>query len=100
MLIDRDIKSYLPNLQRAYLMRTDSNNGFNAQNALWEATKDYFNILHDYTQRLEWTRIKHDNINDLQFPSITFDYVPNEVYRNLLSVNHIYWFSVGFFIKV
>ena len=93
MCLDKDVKSFLPNLQRAYLMRTDQSRiNRNAVNILWEVVKENFEILHDYTKHSDWLKIRHSNIATLEFPHVDFDYLPNDVYTNLRS-RHVFWFS-------
>ena len=90
--LDQNINSFLPNLQRAYLMRTyDERNHFEAVNILYEVIKDNFQVLHDYTRRTNWDKVRQANLQDINFPPVSFDYVPNDVFKNLES-RHIYWF--------
>ena len=93
MCLDQNVNSYLPNLQRAYLMRTyEERNRSNAVNIIWEVVKENFQILHDYTRHSNWDKVRQSNLQEIGFPKVLFDYVPNDVYNNLES-RHIYWFS-------
>ena len=96
MSLDQNLNSYLPNLQRAYLMRTyEERIGHDAVNVLWEVVKEHFSVLHDYTRHSDWVKVRQSNLQDIKFPAILFDYVPNDVYKNL-EARHIYWFSERF----
>ena len=84
----------MPNLERAYLMRSDEERrGVNAVNSLWLVIKENFNVLHDYTKHVDWVKVRPQNQKELCFPPIKFDYIPNDVYSNL-EFNHIYWFRM------
>ena len=76
-------------------MRSDEERrGVNAVNPLWPVIKENFNVLHDYTRFEDWIKIRSNNLTELRFPPIQFNYIPNEVYSNL-EFNHIYWFRKG-----
>ena len=95
MCLDMNSRSFLPNLKRAFLMRSDElRSSERAKNIIWPIIERYFTLLHDYRHITDWSKISKETVKNLKFPAVSFDVIPNDVYMNLES-NHVYWFSYG-----
>ena len=102
-VLDMNSKAILPNLERAYLMRLDEGrHASNRENIMFSCVEPYFDELHDFRKinsrsgQNIWSKIRFENKENLMFPPVSFDSIPDDVYSNLEG-NHVFWFSFGNF---
>ena len=95
MMMDMNIDSYLPNLERALLFRTRHEKlSDGVQNKFWPIMKANFSALFDFRHSNSWDRIPMELASLLDFPPVKFDDNEVEIYESL-EPNHVWFFSLG-----
>ena len=80
MCLDMNSRSFLPNLKRAFLMRSDElRSSERAKNIIWPIIERFFTLLHDYRHINDWSKISKETVENLKFPAVSFDVIPNDV---------------------
>ena len=91
--IDMQMKSFLPNLRRAYVFRKSqkmmNENSENFILTIIKANPHWFDF-----RTKPWRNIRHANLPEINFPSVSYSSNEEDLY-NELNPSHIYHMSLG-----
>lgn len=95
MMMDMNLNSYLPTLERALLFKIRHEKlSDGTENALWPIIESNFSDFFNFRLSIPWDRITSELQSDLDFPDVSFDDNEVQVYESL-QPNHIWYFCLG-----